>query len=128
MTSPKPAEADSPPVASVSPVLAMSALPTLQRNALRKIFERPNFTPEDVARLGYRRLQQAEGIGQKGLNTIIAWLRDFGYELQPTISTSGEIDQNSPKRARKKIEFALRILRNNGYVAYRRGSGSAGND
>lgn len=39
-------------------------LPTLQRNALRKIFDRHEFSPEEVALFGYRRLQQAEGIGR----------------------------------------------------------------
>ena len=69
-----------------SPSSAASAkpcnqLPTLQRNALRKIFDRPEFTPLEVAALGYRRLQQAEGIGQKGLQAITLWLQRHGLEL-----------------------------------------------
>src|SRR5574343_1241124 len=62
---------------------AMSLLPTLQRNALRKIFDRPDFLPEEVAALGYKRLQQAEGIGNKGLAAITAWLKGYGFELPP---------------------------------------------
>ena len=41
--------------------LPAGSLPTLQRNALRKIFDRPEFSPAEVAELGYRRLQQADG-------------------------------------------------------------------
>lgn len=92
---------------------AMNQLPTLQRNALCKIFDRPGFTPEEVAALGYRRLQQAEGIGQKGLAEITAWLKLYGFELKPL-----EVDgpPRQPARARKSIELAVRLLRTHGYV------------
>jgi hypothetical protein len=69
------------PVADMA--AAMNELPTLQRNALRKIFDRPHFMPDEVAALGYRRLQQAEGIGTKGLAAITNWLKLHGHELQP---------------------------------------------
>lgn len=41
-------------------------LPTMQRNALSRIFDRPDFTPGEVAGLGRQRLARAEGIGLKG--------------------------------------------------------------
>lgn len=92
---------------------AMKRLPTLQRNALRKLFDRPEFTPAEVSALGYRRLQQAEGIGQKGLQAIGAWLQSCGYELKPPESTAGT--QKSQSRTRRHIEQAVRLLRTHGY-------------
>lgn len=91
---------------------AMLELPTLQRNALRKIFERAHFTPEEVAELGYRRLQQAEGIGAKGLSTIAAWLRVHGHSLSAPAAT---IPQAIPRKTRRTIEMAVRLLRTHGY-------------
>jgi hypothetical protein len=90
-------------------------LPTLQRNALCKIFDRLEFTPEEVAALGYRRLQQAEGIGQKGLSEIAAWLKIYGFELSPPEPVS-ILNPPAKKKARKSIELAVRLLRTHGYV------------
>ena len=92
---------------------AMPRLPTLQRNALRKLFDRPEFTPAEVTALGYRRLQQAEGIGQKGLQAIGAWLQCYGYELKPPEPAEGV--QKLHKKTRKHIEQAVRLLRTHGY-------------
>ena len=93
---------------------AVSRLPTLQRNALRRIFDRPEFTPAEVAALGYRRLQQAEGIGHKGLLVITAWLHGCGCELNPPELPAG--GQALPKRNRRSIEQAVRLLRTHGYL------------
>lgn len=92
---------------------AMKRLPTLQRNALRKVFDRPEFTPAEVAALGYRRLQQAEGIGQKGLQAIAAWLQGCGYELKQPETPAGE--SRVPRKTRRTIEEAVRLLRTHGY-------------
>jgi hypothetical protein len=101
---------------SVSAVAsAANELPTLQRNALRKIFDRHEFTPEEVATLGYRRLQQAEGIGNKGLAAITDWLGLHGFELKPP-EFSGHPKPPLPKRMRRNIESAMRLLRTHGYV------------
>lgn len=93
---------------------ASNQLPTLQRNALRKIFDRPAFTPEEVAALGYRRLQQAEGIGNKGLAAITTWLQQHGFELKPP-ETHGT-PPKSHKKSRRNIEMAVRLLRTHGYI------------
>lgn len=92
---------------------AMSLLPTLQRNALRKIFDRHDFLPEEVASLGFKRLQQADGIGSKGLAAITAWLSHYGFELKPppVPLQAGPL----PRRTRQSIEQALRLLRTYGY-------------
>ena len=102
---------------------AMNRLPTLQRNALRKVFDRPEFTPAEVAALGYRRLQQAEGIGQKGLQSIGAWLQSCGYELKPPEAVAGE--QKLPGKTRRTIEQAVRLLRTHGYSIRQAGEDSA---
>ena len=93
---------------------AMNELPTLQRNALRKIFDRPHFMPDEVAALGYRRLQQAEGIGTKGLSAITDWLKTHGHELQPPPQPAAT-QMAVPKKSRRTIEMAVRLLRNHGY-------------
>lgn len=103
---------------------AMNRLPTLQRNALRKVFDRPEFTPAEVAALGYRRLQQAEGIGQKGLQSISAWLQSCGYELKPPEAAAGE--QQLPGRTRRNIEQAVRLLRTHGYSIQQAGEDVGG--
>lgn len=98
-------------------------LPTLQRNALCKLFDRPSFTPEEVAALGYRRLQQAEGVGQKGLDTILAWLLDYGFELQSP--PPRPVAPREPGAAsRRNLEGAMRLLRINGYGVHRLDGGT----
>lgn len=95
----------------------LSGLPTLQRNALRKIFGRSDFSPEEVVGLGLRRLQQAEGIGSKGLTTIQNWLRSQGHELVLTPATP---PKRTTSRQGADLEHAIRLLRRNGYVVQRR--------
>lgn len=99
------------------------ALPTLQLNALRRIFERPTFTPEEVAQLGYPRLRRAEGVGQKGLDTIVAWLQDCGHELK--LPARPQAKRQAPSVPAPKLEQALCALRSNGYIVYRRRSDEA---
>jgi hypothetical protein len=89
-------------------------LSTLQRNALCKLLDRPHFTPEDVVRLGYRRLAQAEGIGRKSLAAILAWLRVHGYELEP--DTGATPAPPRPFRGSRGLASALKLLRHHGYV------------
>lgn len=85
-------------------------LPTLQRNALCKLFSRSVFTPQEVFALGYRRLQRAEGIGHKGLQAIIEWLAAHGLVLAPP-SAPPEV----PAEIRPSINGAVRLLRQHGY-------------
>ena len=101
---------------------ALNRLPTLQRNALRKIFDRVEFTPAEVAALGWRRLQQAEGVGQKGLQAIGAWLKEYGYELQPPETPAR--DKLLPGKTRRNIEQAVRLLRTHGYSIRQAGDDS----
>lgn len=94
--------------------LSPGTLPTLQRNALRKIFDRPEFSPSEVAALGYRRLQQADGIGNKGLAAIADWLHFHGFELKRPDAPPPS--QNLPRKSRRSIELAVRLLRTHGYI------------
>jgi hypothetical protein len=105
--------------------MPLSRLPTLQRNALRKLFDRPDFTPEEVANLGYRRLQQAEGIGQKGLSTIQAWLREYGFEIEPDPQTLRQRGRRLSRRELKDLDSAMRVLRAHGYVVQRTEEGAS---
>ena len=91
-------------------------LPTMQRNALRKVFDRRDFTPGEVAGLGHRRLERAEGIGRKGLATIIEWLRCQGYELDVDARGSQSRDLVTARRQVKKLEKAMRVLQTHGYT------------
>lgn len=70
--------------------------------------------------LGYRRLQQAEGIGNKGLAAITDWLGLHGFELKPP-EVAGISRQPLPKRIRRNIESAVRLLRTHGYVVQQEG-------
>jgi len=94
--------------------LPAGSLPTLQRNALRKIFDRPEFSPAEVAELGYRRLQQADGIGNKGLAAIADWLHYHGYALKRPETPPP--NPNVPRKSRRSIELAVRLLRTHGYI------------
>lgn len=118
-TSDAPPEGDDPgPVATLPAapaVLPTTRLPTLQHHALCKIFDRPVFGPAEVAALGYRRLQQADGIGQKGLAEITAWLKLHGFELKPLDMPTPPCRQVA-RSARKNIEQAVRLLRTHGYL------------
>ncbi|HRL77699.1 MAG TPA: hypothetical protein PK440_11665 [Candidatus Accumulibacter phosphatis] len=104
----------------VGEVPVLWQLPRMQRNALRKIFDRPDFTPSEVARLGRQRLERAEGIGRKGLATITEWLRRHGHE----VAADGRGCLRAPDLApvaqgTRKIEKAMRVLQSHGYTVVR---------
>ena len=96
--------------------LAHWQLPTMQRNALSKVFDRPVFTPGEVVSLGRRRLERAEGIGRKGLATIIEWLRGHGYELAGDTHGPRSLDLAASPKDVKKVEKAMRVLQAHGYT------------
>lgn len=104
-----------PATVPVPPSSPIFKLPTLQRNALRKLFDRPEFTPEEVARLGHRRLLKAEGIGQKGVVAITQWLAQHGLELQADPPDPRPPQRPATRSARLDLETALRLVRNHGY-------------
>lgn len=89
-------------------------LPTLQRNALRKLFDRPEFSPQDVYELGFKRLQRAEGIGDKGMLAIVAWLKVHRLELllppPPARPTAGYSERSPAKHQRRSTFLAYSWL------------------
>lgn len=91
-----------------------ATLPTLQRNALCKLFERADFTPEEVVAVGYRQLGKVNGIGPKGLEIIAAWLAAHGLVLQ-----HGGADRAG--RHIRRVELAIRLLERYGYEVRRLG-------
>lgn len=110
----KPVPAVSAPAGeSAAPPHPSAALPTLQRNALRKIFDRTEFSPEEVAELGVRRLKLADGIGEKGIRIIREWLAEHGHDLAPEPAVA----RRMPRRSGGgwTLQSAMRLLRTHGY-------------
>lgn len=103
---------------SAPPEPGVACLPTSARHALCKLFGRPGFTAEDVFALGYRRLQRAEGIGQKSLQAITDWLAQHGLALSPPAVTAGP-PAALPEALRQSIDGAVRLLRSHGYRVHR---------
>ncbi len=111
------------------PASPASRLPTAQRNALRKVFNRTEFLPEEVAELGYHneflpeevaelgyhKLRLADGIGEKGLKTIASWLAEYGLDLVP--SPTRQAPRRSPRHGSGgwTLKSAVRLLRMHGY-------------
>jgi hypothetical protein len=65
-----------------------------ERNVLRRLLNRSEFKPQDVARLGLARLESADGLGVKGRRNVLAWLADQGYDLRPPVT----VDAGDPER------------------------------
>lgn len=84
-------------------------LPTKQRNALSKLFERPDFTPEEVHALGHARLLKVSGLGPRGLDIIAGWLAAHGLLL-----TSQQEASRLGRQARR-VDQAIRFLQRCGY-------------
>ncbi|MBS1154573.1 MAG: hypothetical protein H6R07_497 [Proteobacteria bacterium] len=87
-------------------------LPTRQRNALRILLEKSNFTPEDVAGLSYRRLLKSPGIGRKGMTIIRAWLAESFLDLAD-LPAERQTTKNHVES--KRLQNAIHILESHGY-------------
>ena len=87
-------------------------LPTRQKNALRLLLGKSVITPEEVARLDYRVIERASGVGKNSLAIIRAWLNCHGHDL------SGLPDQVPNRRhlqRQRKLERAIDYVRDHGY-------------
>ena len=86
-----------------------ACLPTKQRNALSKLFERPDFTPEEVHALGHARLLKVSGLGPRGLDIIAGWLA--AHDLQLT----SQQEASRLERQARRVDQAIRFLQRCGY-------------
>jgi hypothetical protein len=93
-------------------------LPTRQKNALRLLLAKPVISAEEVARIDYRVLERAPGVGKKSIDIIRAWLHSQGYELNglPQVSVTPRLVQR-----KRKLERAIDYLRWHGYEVHRSG-------
>lgn len=87
-------------------------LPTRQRNALRILLEKSDFTPEDVAGLSYRRLLKSPGIGRKGMALIRDWLAESLLDLA---DLPAERQPAKNQAESKRLQNAIHILESHGY-------------
>lgn len=90
-------------------------LPTRQKHALCLLFNKPNFSPEEVSALDYRTLERAPGIGKNSLALIRAWLSSHGYEM-PSLPPPPP-NQRDVQRQRK-LKRAIDYLRWHGYEVH----------
>ena len=99
-----------------SPPTKTLALPTRQQNALRLLLAKPVITPEEVAVLGYRRIERAPGVGKNSLKIILDWLRCHGYALAGPVPLPIKLRANQRQR---KLERAIDYVRGHGYDVHR---------
>ena len=91
-------------------------LPTRQKNALRLLLSKPVITPEEVARLDYRVIERAPGVGKNSLAIIRAWLKAHGLELS---GLPGPIPDQRRLQRQRKLERAIDYVRDHGYEVLR---------
>lgn len=91
-------------------------LPTRQKNALRLLLDKPNFSAEEVAAIDYRVLERASGIGKNSLAIIGAWLKSQGYEFRGRPAVV--VNRRTVQRQRK-LERAIDYLHGQGYEVRR---------
>ena len=92
-------------------------LPTRQKNALRLLLAKPVITPEEVARLDYRAIERAPGVGKNSLAIIRAWLSGHGFELS---GLPGPIPDQRRRQRQRKLERAIDYVRDHGYEVLRK--------
>lgn len=89
-------------------------------NILRKLLDRAEVVPADVALLDRHHLERAPGVGKHSLEIIGAWLRSHGLELQ---GGSVGMCSTSVSRHQKKLLRVIDYLEHRGYEVRRIGSG-----
>jgi hypothetical protein len=109
---------DCTPVTPPQAETETQTLPTRQKNALRLLLSKPVISAEEVARIDYRVLERAPGVGKKSIDIIRAWLHSQGYELNglPQVSANPRLVQR-----KRKLERAIDYLRWHGYEVHRSG-------
>jgi hypothetical protein len=84
-------------------------------NVLRRLLNRPEIRPQDVARLGLARLESAQGLGVKGREHVLDWLGGHGFNLRPP--DSGKLPKHD--RINRRLEQAQHLLEQWGWQVKR---------
>jgi len=89
-----------------------------EANALRRLLNKAEIKPTDVAQLGLARLERAPGLGAKGLQRVLVWLEQHGYELRPAakVERPGTSRQG---RVHRRLEQAQHLLEQWGWQVKR---------
>lgn len=85
-------------------------------NVLRRLLNRAEFKPQDIAHLGLARIASAPGLGEKGLQNVLAWLAEQGFELRTEAT-----DEHSHRRQRldRRLENAQHLLETWGWQVHK---------
>jgi hypothetical protein len=87
-------------------------------NVLRRLLNRAEFMPQDVARLGLPRLESAQGLGEKGLAHVLAWLEAEGHPLHPPDLSHGSA-AGRKDRINRRLAQAQHLLEEWGWQVHR---------
>jgi len=98
-----------------------------ERNVLRRLLNRAEFKPQDVARLGVARLESAQGLGAKGLTHVLAWLTAQGYCLRPAVPGDTR-ESGRQERIKRRLEHAQQLLEQWGWQVKRPDRDTASRD
>ncbi|MFA9439235.1 hypothetical protein ACDA63_06305 [Uliginosibacterium sp. sgz301328] len=88
------------------------SLPTRELNALRGLFDKVQFSADEVVALDYRVIRRLPGVGPKGIENIRHWL-----EAQGLYPENWPHNGSAAHRSRhhSRIEAAIRLLEDHGY-------------
>jgi GNAT superfamily N-acetyltransferase len=87
-------------------------------NVLRRLLNRAEVRPLDVAQLGVTRLESAQGLGKKGLEHVLAWLDAEGYSLRTPESVDAR-ESGRQDRIKRRLEQAQLLLEQWGWQVRR---------
>jgi hypothetical protein len=89
------------------------SLPTRERNALRGLFDKPEFSVDEVLAVDYRVIRRLPGVGPKGIEHIRQWIESHGR--RPVHWPQNKTAHGLPAATLQRLESAARLLRRHGY-------------
>lgn len=95
------------PVTAFVPPSMPPELSRREQNVIRRLLNRAEFRPLDVATLGYTRLAAAPGLGAKGLRSVLDWLKAEGFVLEESVPPARP---DPHLRMHRRIESARHLL------------------
>lgn len=96
-------------------------------NALRRLLNRAEFGPQDVARIGAAHLELTPGLGEKGLAHVLAWLEAEGYCLRPSLAANGR-ESGRQERLKRRLAQAQDLLEEWGWQVKQPEGGNTAQD